>query len=399
MTYPSDLPTVTVTHTVVGTDGRPLRGGSVRAIITERVWTPTGSILPSYYDARISEDGVWTLELPPVDHPDMQPAGAAYRIEEQGVAALGRNGRVGTDPYHIAPVLAHGAGPIDASEALVTKPPAGGGVTIQSGPVTAASAAQLLETENPFSMSLKDTIATQVEEKAGAGIVIAYSEEEADSYPPGTPVLVLKAPTRFFTDFTRDTLDTQPRGWTEHWTPATWAVREVPDATGGVALRCYADSAGVRRGLSWDLPGGPVTDVELVYRWRMNNTNGPLHCILRGSGTESLETGYRGPVRNTTRAAIGMLHEGVSTVAFTDAPGGYAAGTWQTSRFQVIGDQLKVRTWADGTPEPATWQIEVTDTTITAPGWVGFSHAFATTAEIDWVGVGVGGETAPTEAP
>lgn len=163
MTYPSDLPTVTVTHTVVGTDGRPMRGGSVRAIITERVWTPTGSILPSHYDARINADGQWVLELPPVDHPDMQPAGAAYRIEEQGIAALGRNGKVGPDAYYIAPVMAHGPGPIDASQALVTKPPAGGGVTLQTGPVTDEAAAKLLDKGGQFATRLSTTIGTEVE--------------------------------------------------------------------------------------------------------------------------------------------------------------------------------------------------------------------------------------------
>lgn len=40
-------------------------------------------------------------------------------------------------------------------------------------------------------------------------------------------------------------------------------------------------------------------------------------------------------------------------------------------RFQVTGSTLRARTWVEGQPEPVTWQVETTDTALTAAGSVG----------------------------
>lgn len=54
------------------------------------------------------------------------------------------------------------------------------------------------------------------------------------------------------------------------------------------------------------------------------------------------------------------------TTGLTHSPGARFA-----VRFQVTGSTLRARAWADGSPEPDTWQVETTDTDLTAAGEIG----------------------------
>jgi|GEM_PF-3143796 len=49
----------------------------------------------------------------------------------------------------------------------------------------------------------------------------------------------------------------------------------------------------------------------------------------------------------------------------------HVAGTYVWVRASCVGAQLRMKLWADGSAEPATWQTEVTDTTFTAAGQAG----------------------------
>jgi hypothetical protein len=49
----------------------------------------------------------------------------------------------------------------------------------------------------------------------------------------------------------------------------------------------------------------------------------------------------------------------------------HTAGGRVAIRFQVAGSALKAKAWADGSAEPAGWQVETTDTALTAAGEIG----------------------------
>lgn len=49
----------------------------------------------------------------------------------------------------------------------------------------------------------------------------------------------------------------------------------------------------------------------------------------------------------------------------------HAAGGRFAMRLQVAGSALRAKAWADGTTEPAAWQLDTTDTALTAAGSVG----------------------------
>lgn len=159
MSYPANLDTIVVRHKIVDTGGKPLKGNSVRAVATKRIWATDGSLIPFETTARVQADGTYEFELPYVDQDGIHNKGVPFQIIED-VPGKPRH-------YFIAPVLAHGAGPIDATEALV-EAPVGYEVKIQAGPVTDAAAAQLLDQDGQFKAALTGTIATQTEPIARA---------------------------------------------------------------------------------------------------------------------------------------------------------------------------------------------------------------------------------------
>ncbi|MFE4715909.1 hypothetical protein ACFRLW_05555, partial [Streptomyces sp. NPDC056728] len=64
---------------------------------------------------------------------------------------------------------------------------------------------------------------------------------------------------------------------------------------------------------------------------------------------------------------------GAVTLPFT-----HAVGQWARVRFQIQGSTLRARGWLSGGPEPAVWNISVTDSTITAANAIGTRSIRAT---------------------
>jgi len=151
MSYPANLDTIKVRHKIVDTGGKPMKGNSVRAVATRRIWATDGSLIPFETTARVAADGTYEFELPYVDQDGIHNKGVPFQVTED-VPGSPRH-------YFIAPVLAHGAGPIDATEALV-EAPVGYEVKIQAGPVTDETAASLLDQDGAFKAALTGTYAT-----------------------------------------------------------------------------------------------------------------------------------------------------------------------------------------------------------------------------------------------
>lgn len=103
--------------------------------------------------------------------------------------------------------------------------------------------------------------------------------------------------------------------------------------------------------------------------------------VMRGSGAAASEGGYVARLSAsvlTTYAApsatltlqIGKYVGGVFTSLGTTTK---ANGDKQVqiAKFQVIDTALKLRVWPLGTTEPSTWDLEITDASVTAAGWAG----------------------------
>src|SRR5690606_18603439 len=150
---PATLGPIVVRHKSTAAAGRPLKCNTVPAEPAERVWATDGSIVQYRATTQIDANGQWELELPYVDQEGIRNKGVPWRVAEH-VPGQPRS-------YFVAPVLAHGAGPIDFAECLVSAP-TGRETVIQAGPVTDEAAASLLAQDGEFKAALMGTIESAV---------------------------------------------------------------------------------------------------------------------------------------------------------------------------------------------------------------------------------------------
>lgn len=464
MAFPANLDTIVVRHKITDAAGRPLKGNTVTAEPAERVWATDGSIVQYRASTQIDANGQWELELPYVDQEGIRNKGVPWRVTEH-VPGQPKS-------YFVAPVLAHGAGPIDAAECLVSAPTSRETV-IQAGPVTDEAAASLLAQDGEFKAALMGTIGATVEEKAG-NVPIFGSQVEAQAWEaahpgltalwfdagytevtatgptwtdddingggtwttptqegvvyspasgtaqPGQTVTVnataepghvlvgtktwthtfpVAATTQWFTDFTEYTVGQAPHDWSVRWATAVnhLSVVEDADATGGVMLReDYTSTAGQNRIASWDTIG-EQTDVEAVMKWRTSSPAAPPRIALRASA-DVPRTAYHGGSQNGTTNSLQKLVAATSSTDIATASRSFESDTWYVTRMRTEGTRIAVKTWRADEPEPAAWDFDATDTSIPGPGLVGF-RVFPTTGvrDFDWFGVGLNGQSAPTE--
>jgi hypothetical protein len=62
------------------------------------------------------------------------------------------------------------------------------------------------------------------------------------------------------------------------------------------------------------------------------------------------------------------------------AVGTLAVNTFYTTRLQISGSTLRAKTWLRSAAEPVAWQLEVTDTDLTAAGSIGFRSLIGNTS-------------------
>ncbi|TQV80321.1 hypothetical protein [Denitrobaculum tricleocarpae] len=155
--------------------------------------------------------------------------------------------------------------------------------------------------------------------------------------------------------------------------------------------------------LSWDDIDSDANRaaVEILVKGRRASLPFGVRAMGRGSGAAGSEDAWYGGHNGTTVAAGGYINgtfsQGTTNTSFTPA-----GATWIWTRFQLSGNNRRVRMWNDGDPEPGTWNIEDADGgSITGAGWVGlFSFSQNNTGHIiDVFGVGTNGDPAPSSPP
>jgi len=189
-----------------------------------------------------------------------------------------------------------------------------------------------------------------------------------------------------------------------------WTINTV---AGAKAARGYrAGSALAVYGLSLDAVDADANraTVEVwgkAYTQSTSQSNNGL-MFVRGSGAAGSETCYllegtQTATKGGNRTAFGVykMVGGTATsigglLAKTSV---WSAGQQYQFRFRVSGTALMFRTWLDGASEPSTWDISITDATISAAGKIGIaSRAIDIAYSIFAFGVGTGGDSAPTSA-
>jgi hypothetical protein len=195
--------------------------------------------------------------------------------------------------------------------------------------------------------------------------------------PPPPPVT-----SGYKTTFSEFNLGALPAGWSTTSDPSTsqWTIQQDATTVDGFVLR-NVTTATARNFLQADSILVTTTDQEALVRLQMasNNDRGP-GIALRHVAGGSLETAYVAYFRpalglvelNRVSSRIGQSSS-TGKKKTTDqfwfiaaAPFPNQAGAWYWMRFRAEGSTLKVRVWADGGAEPATWNITSTDTAITS---------------------------------
>ena len=253
-------------------------------------------------------------------------------------------------------------------------------------PGTLTSAAVIGKVESHVSDMVKSPTVTR----------IIASQDPYTPLEEGDLLLVFAPPpTEFFTDFTDSAVGAPPVGWSTRWGAANhYKVVAEPDGTGGVVLREEGAPSIMNRSLAWDVVG-TQGDVEIVMRYRIAAISAPIRPALRLG--DNPERGYHAGIRNANRYTIDYRN-GADAVSLAEEPHSFPSPSgWLITRMRAEGNQISVKTWADGQPEPDVWDLTATDTTIT-DGAVGLrTLASAHWREVDWVGVSIDGRTAPME--
>lgn len=201
-----------------------------------------------------------------------------------------------------------------------------------------------------------------------------------------------------------------PSGWTNRWssTDLTWSVQSDGAATGGRVLQLVRTSNG-RTMASWDVIDADSSrvDIEILSRLRFDSDSTGFNAIRGGvasrtSGSAGTETGYHGALMVTggTRVNRTGTYNGGSGAIIQDVAESFAADTWYWIRMRVIGTTFRYRRWAGAVgDEPGSWQIDVTNSTVTGAGGAGvFGFAGFSTRSCQWdvFAVGTNGDTAPS---
>ena len=155
------------------------------------------------------------------------------------------------------------------------------------------------------------------------------------------------------------------------WTQQSGAP-SVLSVSGNSGLVHGSSSMATAR-MTLNSPG--VTDTEVVDRYTSSAYGADAgHVMLRFSGTSTfyaagLDSPVSGAEINVMRASGG----GEARVAAVAFPAVNATSYWQRVRITTSGSSatIQVKVWADGTPEPATWNLTYTDSNPLPAGTVG----------------------------
>jgi len=86
--------------------------------------------------------------------------------------------------------------------------------------------------------------------------------------------------------------------------------------------------------------------------------------VFRAWNDAGVDRAYFACIRSGNTLRLGSLVDGTETSIVTPSIATLATDTWYHLKVRCVGSSIKVRYWADGSPEPETWDIDVTSTTI-----------------------------------
>jgi len=201
---------------------------------------------------------------------------------------------------------------------------------------------------------------------------------------------------QYYTDFS-EYADTAAllSDWTSRWHSATVTLESDAGATGGKFFRVA--TANQRHMHTWnDLDSDPDRDeLEILARIRQGSLLlGTLGVAGRVSGDSSSETAY---TCGFSGSSFRLTIYDNAGFALLSTGGTSTSDDWYWVRAQIRGTALKLNAWTGAVgDDPGGWEIEVTNSTISAAGLVGIFSFASGNHDVDVFAVGTGTDSAPT---
>lgn len=162
--------------------------------------------------------------------------------------------------------------------------------------------------------------------------------------------------------------------------PAEWeaflgsAPATVESLGGSKVLQIAGSGGATARSVRW-LDAGQEADRDVAVKVRATTSAGTLLAVnARITGDT---TYYWADIIDGTTVRLGKTVASASTT-LDDAAFTWSADTWYWIRLQVVGTAIRAKVWAASGSEPSTWTLEVTDSDITAAGYVGVRGSYTT---------------------
>lgn len=156
------------------------------------------------------------------------------------------------------------------------------------------------------------------------------------------------------------------------------------------------DATGVGTKVLAYTPLNNVNDVEALIKFKLASDVGKQGIVsLRyGGTTEANTTGYTLSGSVISSAGQLAIDEGATGYVAWSA-WNYLANTTYWVRFRVNGNSLKARVWNDGSTEPSTWNLDVTNSAATSGSFSGFHQYQSSSVYYLAASFGTNGDTAP----
>jgi len=161
-------------------------------------------------------------------------------------------------------------------------------------------------------------------------------------------------------------MSTATRGtWQERWNGTfgayDWGTRVDPQWA-NISWHGWANN-GYNFAVSWNTPG-QYKDVEILARISgdSNAANPRIFGRLSGSNAYYVTLDIDNDLFN--------LEKGLAEALLDSDSVSLAQDTWYWVKLRLWHSEQKAKIWADGTPEPAAWNVEAADTDVTGVGYV-----------------------------
>jgi|GEM_PF-1609607 hypothetical protein len=309
----------------------------------------------------------------------------------------------GYGPQNRAPVYITDSASVDADIVRVQNSDYGPG--IRNNSPESSSIADYYHYNNPGGALDDDSgtlsVGSQYDEESGelnvpgANDVGAFTSGSGtvDEEPAPAPT---EEPATYRTNFSSNEIGALPSGWSPAFASSSddWATVAERSPAGQKVLR-FDSTANGRHALSYDQVGS-AGDTELLGLFRLSDLSQQIsdggRLMLRGSGSSGTESSYMFNVE-ADNFGIWKYVDGDSEI-LTEW-GTPTDGQWYLARFRAEGDSLRARVWPADETEPDAWDAQVQDASV-ATGWVGLGSYSQVADDWGFLGVGVGGATAPT---